>query len=50
MEKRYIEMPQWLHNQIEIYNGHRPWVRQMTKIIWIYFIIYLLTHIKIIIL
>lgn len=50
MEKHYIEVPQWIHKQVEIWNNHKPWVRQMTKVGYVWLIIYLFTHIKIIIL
>lgn len=50
MEKFYIEVPQWLHKQVETWNNLKPRVKQITKIAYIWLIYYLFTHIKIIVL
>ena len=49
MEKYSIEVPKWLHKQVEIWNNHSPIVKKMTIIAYVWFIIYVLTNIKIII-
>lgn len=49
-EKRYIEMPQWIQKEIDLYNSRGPRMKMITKIGLVYLVITLLSHIKIIIL
>lgn len=49
MEKRYIEMPEWLHRQTETWNSYTPKMKMITKIGFIYLIIIFLSHMRIII-
>lgn len=45
-----MTLQEWLNKEIKIYNSYSPRVRMITKISLVYFIITLLSHVRIIVL
>lgn len=47
--KRYIEMPERLQKEIDIYNSYGPFMKRLIRAGWVYLAYVLLTHIIIIV-
>lgn len=47
--KRYIEMPQWIQKEIDLYNSRGPVMRALTRASLVYIAYILLTHVIIIV-
>lgn len=50
MEKHYIEMPQWIQKEIDLYKSRGPLMKMITRLSLAYLAIIFLSHIKIIVL
>ncbi len=48
MEKHFIEIPTWLHKEIELYKNCNPTLKVIAIIGWVYLAITLVSHIIII--